>query len=54
MTRVGSSRPWFATDLNLAIIIQPKIPFLGVIFDEDHDFEALRVPEPQKLTLIPY
>ena len=29
---------------------------MGVIFDEDHDFEGPpdMVPEPQKLTLIPY
>ena len=27
------------------IIIQPKIPFLGVVFDEDHDFEGPRFPK---------
>ena len=26
------------------IISQPKIPFLGVVFDVDHDFEGPRAP----------
>ena len=27
------------------IISQPKIPFLGVVFDVDHDFEGPRAPK---------
>ena len=34
------------------IIIQPKKPFMGVIFDEDHDFEGPRAPKAHPDTVL--
>ena len=34
------------------IFIQPEIPFLGVIFDEDHDFEGPRAPRAHLDTVL--
>ena len=31
---------------------QPKIPFLGVVFDVDHDFEGLRAPKAHLATVL--